>query len=301
MSRKPAPRRRTPRLMAAALDAAARGWPVFPLRPGGKEPALEDVNWEHWATTDVATIRRQWARKPYNVGISCGQAGLVIIDLDSSHGEAPPPQWPDARHGRDVLAQLATEAGELFPTGTYTVHTPGDPSDPGKHLYFSAPPDVDIRNTIGTLGWRIDSRAAGGYIVGAGSVRPDGRYTAANRAPVLPLPMFLTRQLEPPPPSARSVGTVATEHHAAYIQAAITGEVANVETAQTGYRRKAVLRAAGALGSFRELDEHTITTVLTAAARRCTGEHPLGDREVANAIRDGIAYGRARPRERRAS
>jgi hypothetical protein len=26
------------------------------------------------------------------------------------------------------------------------------------------------------LGWRIDTRARGGYVVGAGSIRRDGRY-----------------------------------------------------------------------------------------------------------------------------
>jgi hypothetical protein len=31
-------------LLAAALDAAARGWPVLPLRLGGKRPALHGEN-----------------------------------------------------------------------------------------------------------------------------------------------------------------------------------------------------------------------------------------------------------------
>ena len=46
----------------------------------------------------------------------------------------------------------------------------GHPSD-GEHRYFHAPTDTTIRNTVGLLGSRIDTRAAVGTIVAAGSVR----------------------------------------------------------------------------------------------------------------------------------
>ena len=36
-----------------ALDAASRGWHVFPVIPGDKRPAVRD--WEARATTDRAT------------------------------------------------------------------------------------------------------------------------------------------------------------------------------------------------------------------------------------------------------
>src|SRR5215207_4963274 len=41
----------TKRLQASALDAAGRGWHLFPLRPGTKVPAVRQ--WEHEATTDA--------------------------------------------------------------------------------------------------------------------------------------------------------------------------------------------------------------------------------------------------------
>src|SRR3954454_15315085 len=85
---------------AAALAAGRRGWPVIPLLPGTKRPAVRD--WEHWATCDTGRIRTTWplARSPEppdsqpadqrprqprqlpGVGIACGPSGLVVVDLD---------------------------------------------------------------------------------------------------------------------------------------------------------------------------------------------------------------------------
>src|SRR5262245_30999328 len=110
-------------LDTAALRIAARGWPVFPLRPGSKLPAVRD--WEHRATTDPEQIAAWWSRGPYNIGIACGPAGLVVLDLDAAHGHQPPRGWPEeVGHGRDVLRLLAREAGEPDPVDTYTVSTP---------------------------------------------------------------------------------------------------------------------------------------------------------------------------------
>ena len=67
----------------AALAAAARGWPVVPLRPHGKEPALR--GWDDEATLDRDRIRHWWSRRAYNVGVSCGPAGLLVVDLDVPH------------------------------------------------------------------------------------------------------------------------------------------------------------------------------------------------------------------------
>lgn len=78
-------------LTATAFAHAARGWHVFPLRPGDKRPAVP--NWEGRATaTDSTRIRRCWQHAPYNIGIACGPSGLVVIDLDTPKtGETPPP------------------------------------------------------------------------------------------------------------------------------------------------------------------------------------------------------------------
>ncbi|GAB2959475.1 bifunctional DNA primase/polymerase [Saccharothrix stipae] len=93
----------------AALAAAARGWPVVPLRPHGKVPALR--GWDDEATLDRDRIRHWWSRRAYNVGISCGAAELLVVDLD-------------VPHGREAFARRAWQHGEEDPRDTYTVATP---------------------------------------------------------------------------------------------------------------------------------------------------------------------------------
>ncbi|MER7436423.1 bifunctional DNA primase/polymerase [Pseudonocardia alni] len=109
-------------LASAALDAAARGWPVFPVRPWAKIPAVTD--WENAATTDPDRITAWWSARAWNIGLCTGRAGLLVVDLDVGCGDQPPPQWAGARDGADVLDRLAAAAGQPPPTGTYTVLTP---------------------------------------------------------------------------------------------------------------------------------------------------------------------------------
>ncbi|WP_370964912.1 tyrosine-type recombinase/integrase [Amycolatopsis sp. cg9] len=52
----------TDRLLSAALDAAGRGWPVFPLAPRSKRPAIPE--WQQRATCDPDRIVRWWTRHP---------------------------------------------------------------------------------------------------------------------------------------------------------------------------------------------------------------------------------------------
>lgn len=110
-------------LLDAALDNAARGFHVFPLRPGTKVPAIKQ--WDHAATCDRNRIRAWWRRRPTdNVAIACGPSDVHVLDLDTSHGQAAPPPWRPARDGRDVLAQLAHTAGQPLPVPTFAVATP---------------------------------------------------------------------------------------------------------------------------------------------------------------------------------
>ncbi|WP_040692357.1 bifunctional DNA primase/polymerase [Nocardia vinacea] len=88
-------------LRAVAFAAAARGWPVFPLRPGGKKPAIK--RWPELASTDEDRIHRWWGYNPrYNVAIATGPpSGLHVIDLDPHH------MSPPAHHLPEALARLA--------------------------------------------------------------------------------------------------------------------------------------------------------------------------------------------------
>src|SRR6187551_887091 len=119
----PGARRGDRPLLAAARAAAARGWPVFPVHPYSKHPAILD--WENQATCDPDVLATWWQAAPYNVGIACGPAGLVVVDLDDGHGQDPPPEWAahQVRGGREVFAILASRH-QTAGTDTYTVATP---------------------------------------------------------------------------------------------------------------------------------------------------------------------------------
>src|SRR5581483_10956940 len=155
----------------AALTAAKRGWFVFPLVPGGKTPVLRD--WENRATADRRQIFRWWAGdRDNNIGVATGRSGLLGIDLDDGRGQEPPPRFAGARNGREALAMLAAELGAEVPTNTFEVLTPGG----GSHLYSRAPTGLELRDSSGSLAWKVDSRGHGGYCVAAGSVSEQGGY-----------------------------------------------------------------------------------------------------------------------------
>lgn len=296
-----------PPRLAAALRAVERGWPVFPLYPYSKYPAVRD--WATRATCDLDQIARWWATAPYNVGIACQAAGLVVIDLDAARGQRPPPPWDQlgVTHGRDVLRILAQRAGAPDPIDTYTVMTPS-----GEHRYFLAPPDRELRNTTGQsgagLGWCIDTRAAGGAIIAAGSVRRiEGRlrlYRVAREVDPVALPRWLVTALTPPPvPPRAPIRLPSTSRRLdAYVAAALAGETAAVTQAAPGTRAHTLFRSAARLGELvgaGVLDETAATQALLAAAAVLDhSTNRFTRREAFGHVTNGITRGRRNPRQR---
>lgn len=181
-------------------DLAERGFHVFPLIPGTKRPLVRD--WENRATTDREALDA-WPQGA-GVGIACGPSNLVVLDLDA-HGGDRPDQWakPGINDGLDVLAAVWQEHDlETSFLHTYTVWTPTG----GLHCYFRAPEDRDVRNSAGKIGWQVDVRAQGGYVVGAGTVLENGTYTSLH-APqdLMTLPGWLTGLLVDHKPVERRV------------------------------------------------------------------------------------------------
>ncbi|CAL9450945.1 bifunctional DNA primase/polymerase [Streptomyces sp. enrichment culture] len=242
-------------LLNAALDAAERGWRVFPLRPGTKRPALHGektctrtgpcagghLKWEQRATTDPDRIRAAWSRAPFNVGIATGPSGLVVIDLDTSEHKGS----SDAPNGAATFGALCERAGHAVPD-TYRVRT----ASGGEHLYFTAPHGVQLPNTAGTVAQSVDTRAAGGYVIAAGSIVPAGRYEALNAALVAPLPGWLQGILRPAP--VRSAGPLrlpAVDGSRAAV-AALEAECSRVTAAPEGLRNTTLNRSAFKVGRF---------------------------------------------------
>lgn len=297
------------RPLAAALSYAERGWHVFPLRPGDKRPAFPThpadrctgsdprcrtghTGWEQRATTDPARIRCAWTAREYGIGIACGPSGLVVIDLD-----LPKTVPPVAGEGSGVASfrALCQRAGQPEPTSTYTVRT----GRGGVHLYYLHPAaGLPLRNTAGSLGPLIDTRSHGGYVVAPPTAVAGRCYTTTcERRPVM-LPAWLAELLRPTPlPDQAPMTTrVAADRRTAYLDAALTGEVARVVDSPPHQHNNALYHAAVALGQLvagGAVDEFTVTTLLSGAAR--TVGQPDG--EAARTIASGLRAGARRPRQ----
>ncbi|TWP51464.1 bifunctional DNA primase/polymerase [Lentzea tibetensis] len=285
-------------LLDAALAAAARGWPVFPLVPGGKAPEVRD--WERRATTDPDRIRRCWTHGPYNIGLATGPAGLVVVDLDAAKPGDVRPAGTDldgVAHGSEVLAMLANDSGNTLPP-TRTVATPSG----GLHLYFTAPAELEYRNTQGRLGWHIDTRAHGGYVVAAGSVVHGRTYQVTEDLPVVDLPAWLAERLRPAPsrPPVPPARLQAPGKRGRYLAAAIAAEVARVEGAASGERNGALYMAAQNLGQLvagGELTEQEVRDVLMHAAAGYIAVNPSRIFKAEGTITSGLRAGARRPRK----
>ncbi|WP_344941534.1 bifunctional DNA primase/polymerase [Actinomadura miaoliensis] len=294
-------------LVRYALAAAARGWHVFPLAMGDKVP-VKGVRWKQAATTDPDRIRRMWAHRPYNIGIACGPSRLLVVDLDvPKPGEVPPGRWalPGINDGSDVFAEVCAEAGQPVPWETFQVRTRRG----GFHLYFTAPdptPEgVRLGNTSDDhgngLGWKVDTRGAGGYVVGPGSFvdLPDGTgaYVPIHTPDPAPLPGWLAERLRPAPrpPQRPVVVHLATGRRAAYLDAAIKASLEAVAAAPQGRRNATLYGAAVALGQLvagGALDPASTEQLLVNAAVQ-TGQTEAAARRT---IHSGFRAGAERPR-----
>ncbi|WP_329025307.1 bifunctional DNA primase/polymerase [Streptomyces sp. NBC_01423] len=261
-------------LLNAALNAAGRGWYVFPLRPGTKCPALHGeatcprtgtctaghVKWEQRATTDPDRIRAAWSAGPFNIGLATGPSGLVVIDLDKPKTSA------DAPDGAANLTALCERAGQPVPH-TRTIRT----ASGGAHLYFTAPPGARLGNTAGKLGKHIDTRAYGGYVVAAGSTLPGGEYEVTDPTGPAPLPEWLHTLLTPHQPSRVLMAAPPPSRAPRYAAAALRAETAAVAGAGEGVRNWTLIRAARALGRFipsGDLSRDVVEQALNEAGQR---------------------------------
>ncbi|NEB77125.1 bifunctional DNA primase/polymerase [Streptomyces sp. SID14478] len=222
--------------LATALWCARRGWPVHPLSPGRKTPArncdhcrntshtpadcpcLPAGRWCHGfhaATLDQRRIQQWWAAQPdFGVGVACGPAGLVVVDVDA-HSAQPPgrhrilPGIPIADHidltglatgyhSLAVLAALRDQPSPAEDASTLRVRTPSG----GLHVWYRAEDYRRWQCSTGSgqgraLAWQVDIRAHGGYIIAPGTTTAAGTYTAIGevREPAA-LPQWLAQELE---------------------------------------------------------------------------------------------------------
>lgn len=142
----------TPPLLKAALWYAKNGIPVFPCKPGGKEP-LTPHGFKD-ATTDLARITEYWGRWPdANIGIPTGATtGLLVVDCDPRNG------GPVDRSSFVELFGPVPETAEVITGGG------------GRHFFFRYPGGAVPK----TLAKGVDLKGDGGYVVAPPSIHPSG-------------------------------------------------------------------------------------------------------------------------------
>ncbi|GAB7192148.1 bifunctional DNA primase/polymerase [Kineococcus sp. NUM-3379] len=308
-------------IVETALAYAEAGWAVFPLRPGDKRPAFPDhaadrctgsdprcaragkhVKWEERATTDPDRIRAAWSGRRFGIGIACGPSSLLVLDLDTAKpGDTVPRRYcdTDVRDGVGVLTGLLAGEGRGLPR-TWTVLT----ARGGWHVYFRQPDDVALPNTgpgsPNRLGWLIDTRGHGGYVVAAPTRTRDGVYAVVRAVPPAPLPDWLAERLRPAPLPAKEPVTIrladiSDTRRRAYLQAALDGAVRGVLTSADHAHNQALYGAAVQLGQLvagGELSADTVTALLLTAGQQ-VGQSAS---EAHKTIASGLRRGEDRPR-----
>jgi hypothetical protein len=273
-----------PSILEAALQCAARGWPVLPLHTPtaqkcscrdsecsspGKHPRVDRGLKE--ASADADTIRRWWKKWPdANIGIATGPAsGLFVVDVDGTEGHA---SLADLQRGHALPGTLRALTGR----------TAADGKRQGFHLYFTYPDGERLTNSAGKLGKGLDIRASGGYVVAPPSLHASGlRYEWEDAlSPVAVLPGWLHGLLAKPAPRLAIVPSPAT----------------SVSIFEEGSRNSSLF----SLGGKMRADGHS-TAAIAAALLQVNGERcrpPLSEDEVRAiaASFERYAPGHARPK-----
>ena len=196
-----------PDMLKAALAYGVMGWPIIPLYhvidgrcscgrdcdSPGKHPQVKD--WPSRATCDVGKIRRWWKRWPdANIGLACGPADLVVVDLDER------PEYSGLENWQQLGIDDSGAVVSLTPSG-------------GQHLLFKRG-GRDLDNSEGDLPQGIDIRGIGGQIVLPPSNHVKGQYAwdvgahPLDRQPG-PVPLALVGRLNGGGKSSKRKGPAA--------------------------------------------------------------------------------------------
>ena len=135
-----------------ALQWAAAGWRVFPLRPKGKKPLPKSHGFLDASSDPEVVAAMTWEvdGAPCNIGVATGN-GLVVLDVDCKNG----------KNGFDSLTKIGLTKASLEQFGTFMVLTPSG----GVHYYFKS--SQAVRSGTDVLGPNsgVDIRGEGGYAV----------------------------------------------------------------------------------------------------------------------------------------
>ncbi|WP_229914279.1 bifunctional DNA primase/polymerase [Streptomyces capitiformicae] len=336
--------------MSAAQWYARRGWPVHPLAAGRKTPVancrqcrehvhppaacpcLRAGRWchsFHAATLNQERIQQWWGSHPeFGIGVSCGPAGLVVVDIDA-HGAEPPtrdrilPGIPIGEqvdltglaNGFHTLAVLAALRGQRSPaedTTTLRVRTPSG----GLHVWYRAAANRRWLSSVGSspgraLAWQVDIRAHGSYIIAPGTTTQQGSYTplGETREPAA-LPLWLAQELDrtghlpapsipaprPVPPRAQQAVLAAGGGRAERTLAAVLAPVeACGQVAEGAGFSDTLNRAAYTLGGLVAAGRLTQAEAEQALKDTAAAARPGQEPRIEQIIRSGLAAGLTKP------
>jgi hypothetical protein len=156
----------TPRHQTAR-ELAAKGIPVFPLKPDGKTTVTSHGFKDE--TTDLSLISEWWSKADFNIGVRPFHMGLVAIDLDLKKPDGV------SQAVLDILPATRTHA---------TPHG-------GEHrLYATA---EKFGNAV--LAVNVDVRSEKGYILWPPSTVDGVEYSVVNDREAMPLPADVADRL----------------------------------------------------------------------------------------------------------
>ncbi len=265
----------TENIVNAALEYARMGLYVLPLQPGGKLPIPPRGVYD--ATRDERAVRAWWEAYPdANVGIACGQSGLVVVDFD--------------RADHPLIERLWDAAWAIARTAS------------GLHFYFGDG-GRGIGCSSGLLSREgVHVRGRGGYVVAPPSVHPSDVIYEWEREPHGSpedhhIPDWLVEEMTARRDEQSGAAAVVTfARRRAYALAALRGEAEAVAREPEGNRNNRLNRAAYRLGRMvasGDLSADEVREALTEAALRAG----LEIREIERTIASGLRGGARRPWE----
>lgn len=248
-----------------AMQLGRAGYSIYPILPGTKRYTLH--HWSVESSSNLKEIEDWWEDFPDdNIGINCGESGLLVVDLDSqaAYEHYRNLEW----HHAGTEFMLKYHPGPVIKTRR------------GWHLYFNQP--GDLGNTASKLGTGIDTRGIGGMVVGPGSVIDGYTYKLlhGNLSDIPNLPAWLEYLLVPRQPKRPQYRRQVPEWYASL---SLIQWEKRIEDAPDGMQNNTINNAAYCL-AMDGVDPEEIEEHLMNAAER--GNHPLS-RALAT-IRSGI-------------
>ncbi|CAM3934324.1 AAA family ATPase [Paracoccus yeei] len=275
---------------AVALDLAARGLAVFPIRDWGDGDGWKPIGaFPEKASSDRGQVSAWWRKWPdARVGLLTGaRNGITVLDVDAKNG----------KDGTETLADLGFP--DLSSVSPCRVRTPSG----GWHLVLDY--DSDIKNSVSKIGSGLDFKNDRGFIVAPGSFKDGARYvpegeTLRRDSRLPPIPAALKSRAPQHEPFEDLLGrssvplVVASHQQREWAQERLTELAENVAAAPEGQRHdtlNSVALLCGGYGAHGALTQGEAKAALIPAALACG----LSEREARRTFESAWADGLKKP------